>query len=79
MAKAGGSKFQWDIMRSLGLSDEEIIKFASAEHWLEYFPPLAIRDLKQMGVKVTDIYITCSHLADALIQNDLQGHSPRGK
>ncbi|XP_046907783.1 leucine--tRNA ligase, cytoplasmic isoform X1 [Hypomesus transpacificus] len=52
VAKAGGSKFQWDIMRSLGLSDEEIIKFASAEHWLEYFPPLAIRDLKQMGVKV---------------------------
>ena len=36
------------------------------------------------GVIVTDIYIdiTFSHLADALIQSDLQevqGHSPRGK
>jgi len=51
-AKTGTAKFQWDIMRSLGLTDGEIVKFANAEHWLEYFPPLAIRDLKQMGVKV---------------------------
>lgn len=40
-------------MRSLGLTDGEITKFANAEHWLEYFPPLAVKDLKQMGVKVT--------------------------
>jgi leucyl-tRNA synthetase len=39
-------------MSSLGLTDSEIVKFANAEHWLEYFPPLAIKDLKQMGVKV---------------------------
>lgn len=52
VAKAGGSKFQWDIMKTLGLSDEDIVKFANAEHWLEYFPPMAIKDLKQMGVKV---------------------------
>uniref|UniRef100_A0A7N6ATG4 Leucine--tRNA ligase, cytoplasmic n=1 Tax=Anabas testudineus TaxID=64144 RepID=A0A7N6ATG4_ANATE len=52
VAKSGSSTFQWDIMRSLGLKDEEITKFASAEHWLEYFPPLAVKDLKQMGVKV---------------------------
>ncbi|KAL0994734.1 hypothetical protein UPYG_G00126440 [Umbra pygmaea] len=52
VAKAGGSKFQWDIMKSLGLSDEEIVPFANAEHWLEYFPPLAVKDLKMMGVKV---------------------------
>lgn len=42
-------------MRSLGLSDKDIARFASAEHWLEYFPPLAVKDLKQMGVKVTFI------------------------
>uniref|UniRef100_A0A671UVX0 Leucine--tRNA ligase, cytoplasmic n=1 Tax=Sparus aurata TaxID=8175 RepID=A0A671UVX0_SPAAU len=42
----------WDIMRSLGLNDQEIAKFANAEHWLEYFPPLAVRDLTKMGVKV---------------------------
>ncbi|KAJ8408831.1 hypothetical protein AAFF_G00246490 [Aldrovandia affinis] len=52
VAKAGGSKFQWDIMKSLGLQDEEILKFADAAHWLEYFPPLAVQDLQSMGVKV---------------------------
>lgn len=40
-------------MRCLGLSDKDIARFASAEHWLEYFPPFAVKDLKQMGVKVT--------------------------
>lgn len=53
MAKSGSATFQWDIMRSLGLNDQEISKFANAEHWLEYFPPLAVKDLKLMGVKVT--------------------------
>ncbi|XP_054481364.1 leucine--tRNA ligase, cytoplasmic [Anoplopoma fimbria] len=52
VAKSGTATFQWDIMRSLGLKDQEISKFASAEHWLEYFPPLAVKDLKLMGVKV---------------------------
>uniref|UniRef100_A0A8L0DMB5 Leucine--tRNA ligase, cytoplasmic n=1 Tax=Oncorhynchus mykiss TaxID=8022 RepID=A0A8L0DMB5_ONCMY len=52
VAKAGGSKFQWDIMKSLGLSDMEIVPFANAAHWLEYFPPMTVKDLKMMGVKV---------------------------
>lgn len=52
MAKSGSASYQWDIMRSLGLNDHEIAKFANAEHWLEYFPPLAVKDLKSMGVKV---------------------------
>ncbi|EQB78143.1 hypothetical protein CB1_000597004 [Camelus ferus] len=51
-AKAGSSKYQWDIMKSLGLSDEEIVNFSEAEHWLDYFPPLAVQDLKRMGLKV---------------------------
>ncbi|XP_037019225.2 leucine--tRNA ligase, cytoplasmic isoform X2 [Artibeus jamaicensis] len=51
-AKAGSSKYQWSIMKSLGLADEEILKFSEAEHWLDYFPPLAIQDLKRMGLKV---------------------------
>ncbi|KAM4746906.1 leucine--tRNA ligase, cytoplasmic [Rhinophrynus dorsalis] len=51
-AKAGSSKYQWGIMKSLGLSDEEIVDFAEAEHWLDYFPPLAVEDLKGMGLKV---------------------------
>ncbi|XP_035480989.1 leucine--tRNA ligase, cytoplasmic [Scophthalmus maximus] len=52
VAKSGSATFQWDIMRSLGLNDQEIVRFANAEHWLDYFPPLAVKDLKQMGVKV---------------------------
>ncbi|XP_043077704.1 LOW QUALITY PROTEIN: leucine--tRNA ligase, cytoplasmic-like [Puntigrus tetrazona] len=51
VAKSGSSKFQWDIMKSLGLRDEDIVKFAEAEHWLDYFPPLAVEDLKKMGLK----------------------------
>ncbi|KAG5674705.1 hypothetical protein PVAND_004657 [Polypedilum vanderplanki] len=49
VAKAGSTKYQWQIMQSLGLEDEEIKKFADTDHWLEYFPPLAIQDLKKMG------------------------------
>ncbi|XP_061818550.1 leucine--tRNA ligase, cytoplasmic-like isoform X1 [Nerophis lumbriciformis] len=52
VAKSGCSAFQWNIMRSLGLDDSDIEKFANAEHWLEFFPPLAVKDLKLMGVKV---------------------------
>ncbi|KAM9312433.1 leucine--tRNA ligase, cytoplasmic isoform 2-T2 [Gastrophryne carolinensis] len=51
-AKSGSSKYQWCIMKSLGLSDEEIAKFSEAEHWLGYFPSLAVEDLKLMGLKV---------------------------
>lgn len=39
-------------MQSLGLSDEEIKEFADPAHWLEYFPPLAIADLKLLGTHV---------------------------
>ncbi|XP_064205975.1 leucine--tRNA ligase, cytoplasmic [Anguilla rostrata] len=51
-AKAGAAKFQWDIMKSLGMRDGEIAKFADAAHWLDYFPPLAVQDLRSMGVKI---------------------------
>lgn len=52
VAKTGAAKYQWQIMQSLGLADEEIKKFADPLHWLEYFPPLAIQDLKQLGTHV---------------------------
>ncbi|XP_013185912.2 leucine--tRNA ligase, cytoplasmic [Amyelois transitella] len=52
VAKAGTAKYQWQIMRSLGISDEEIKEFADELHWLEYFPPRAVEDLKEMGVHV---------------------------
>ncbi|XP_022084467.1 leucine--tRNA ligase, cytoplasmic-like isoform X2 [Acanthaster planci] len=50
-AKTGKAKYQWEIMQSLGISEEEIPQFADSQHWLEYFPPLAKQDLKGMGLK----------------------------
>lgn len=52
VAKAGGAKYQWQIMQSLGVPEEEIKLFADESHWLEYFPPLAVADLKRMGIHV---------------------------
>lgn len=45
-------------MQSLGLVDEEIKKFADPLYWLEYFPPLAIQDLKQLGTHVKILYFS---------------------
>lgn len=52
VAKAGSSKFQWNIMKSLGLKDEEIVKFSNADYWIQYFPPLAVQDLNRIGLYV---------------------------
>ncbi|KAG7204947.1 hypothetical protein KM043_005335 [Ampulex compressa] len=52
VAKTGGAKYQWRIMQSLGLQDDEIRNFADAAYWLEYFPPLAVQDLKSIGLHV---------------------------
>nr|XP_053634011.1 leucine--tRNA ligase, cytoplasmic-like [Cherax quadricarinatus] len=51
-AKTGGIKFQWQIMQSLGIKDEEIEKFTDEDHWLQYFPPLCVKDLKRVGLHV---------------------------
>ncbi|KAL1110265.1 hypothetical protein AAG570_008342 [Ranatra chinensis] len=51
-AKTVNSKYQWEIMQSLGLDDEEIRKFADESYWLDYFPPLAVQDLKSIGLHV---------------------------
>lgn len=52
VAKSSGAKYQWQIMQSLGLADEEIKKFADTDYWLDYFPPLAIEDLKKIGAHI---------------------------
>lgn len=52
MAKTGSAKFQWQIMQSIGLADEEIVAFADPQHWLKYFPPLAKSDLTALGTKI---------------------------
>ena len=51
-AKQGSGKYQWQIMKSLGMKDEEIAQFADTDHWLEYFPPLCMQDCKRMGLHV---------------------------
>ncbi|CAN1180304.1 Leucine--tRNA ligase, cytoplasmic [Linum perenne] len=49
-SKASGQVFQWEIMRSFGLSDSEIAKFQDPSQWLRFFPPLAMEDLKAFGL-----------------------------
>ncbi|KAI9352501.1 hypothetical protein DFJ73DRAFT_829910 [Zopfochytrium polystomum] len=51
-AKNTGLKYQFQIMQQLGVPKEEIHKFADAVHWLYYFPPLTISDLKALGLSV---------------------------
>lgn len=53
VAKSGSAKYQWQIMQSLGLNDEEIKPFADAVYWLNFFPPLAKRDLMKLGLHVS--------------------------
>jgi leucyl-tRNA synthetase len=51
-AKSVTAKYQWQIMQSLGLEDEQIREFANSNHWLDYFPPLTQKDLERMGLHV---------------------------
>eukprot|EP01097_Dermamoeba_algensis_P005101 TRINITY_DN3252_c0_g1_i3.p1 TRINITY_DN3252_c0_g1~~TRINITY_DN3252_c0_g1_i3.p1 ORF type:complete len:591 (-),score=145.53 TRINITY_DN3252_c0_g1_i3:1219-2991(-) len=50
-SKADG-KGQYDIMKSLGIPEEEIPKFTDANYWLSYFPPKAVTDLKAFGAGI---------------------------
>uniref|UniRef100_A0A0D3G4X3 leucine--tRNA ligase n=1 Tax=Oryza barthii TaxID=65489 RepID=A0A0D3G4X3_9ORYZ len=50
VAKSGSYKSQWEIMRSFGITDGEIVEFQNPHHWLSYFPPRAMEDLKDFGL-----------------------------
>eukprot|EP00850_Spirogloea_muscicola_P017139 SM000144S00687 [mRNA] locus=s144:372085:383178:+ [translate_table: standard] len=52
VAKTGHAKYQWEIMKSLGLDDNEIAKFRDPTYWLKYFPLVAVDDLKALGLGV---------------------------
>lgn len=52
MAKKGPGTTQWEILKMSGIPEEEIPEFAESMHWLHYFPPQAIRDMKAMGCGV---------------------------
>ncbi|CAM8989579.1 unnamed protein product [Rhodiola kirilowii] len=51
-SKSSGQMYQWEIMRSYGLSDAEIAEFKDPQKWLTFFPPLAVEDLKALGLGV---------------------------
>lgn len=57
VAKAGSAKYQWQIMQSLGLADDDIKLFANASHWLDHFPPLAVQDLISIGLHVCNLLL----------------------
>jgi leucyl-tRNA synthetase len=50
--KTSTLKFQWQIMKSMGVPDDQIAKFADAKHWLNYFPPIGKTDLARLGMKI---------------------------
>ncbi|PVI05866.1 leucyl-tRNA synthetase [Periconia macrospinosa] len=51
-AKTVKTKYQFQIMLAQGIPLEEIHKFADPYHWIEYFPPLARRDLTAFGARI---------------------------
>ncbi|XP_022164440.1 leucine--tRNA ligase, cytoplasmic [Myzus persicae] len=53
IAKGSKAKYQWQIMKSLGFEDDEQIRsFEDPLTWLNYFPSLAVNDLKSIGIHV---------------------------
>ena len=63
VAKAGTAAYQWQIMKSSGVPEGDIPPFADPYHWLDYFPPLAKRDVTAMGCQVDwrRSFITTDH------------------
>lgn len=52
VAKQGRGKYQFEIMLQLGISKEEVVKFADSAYWLEFFPPLVQKDVTAFGGRV---------------------------
>ncbi|KAH8811595.1 leucyl-tRNA synthetase-like protein [Xylogone sp. PMI_703] len=52
VAKAGKMKYQFQIMRALGIPTEDIHKFADPQHWLHFFPPICQQDLTDFGCRI---------------------------
>lgn len=52
VAKQGRGKYQFEIMLQLGISKEEVVKFADPDYWLHYFPPLVQKHVTEFGGRV---------------------------
>lgn len=48
--KKSGLTYQWQIMREMGVPENEIADFQDANFWLGYFPPIAVNDLQLFGL-----------------------------
>lgn len=51
-AKSVKAKYQFQIMLAQGIPLEEIHKFADPFYWIQFFPPLAKRDLINFGARI---------------------------
>jgi len=49
-AKASTQSYQWNILREMGVPENEIHLFQDARHWCKHFPPIATKDLKKFGL-----------------------------
>ena len=52
VAKTGGKKSTAQILKMFGIPDADIPAFADASHWLRFFPPIGVDDLKKFGLTV---------------------------
>ncbi|KAF8469119.1 leucyl-tRNA synthetase [Kalaharituber pfeilii] len=50
--KAVKLKYQFQIMKALGIPQEEVHKFADPAHWLEFFPPLCKEHCTNFGLRI---------------------------
>lgn len=51
-AKTGGVVRQYNILKMSNIPEDEIPAFSDPRHWLQYFPPHAVADLKRFGAAV---------------------------
>jgi leucyl-tRNA synthetase len=51
-AKKGPGATQWQILRQSGIPEDEIPAFRDPAHWLRYFPPRAMEDIRALGCGV---------------------------
>lgn len=47
-----GEEKQTEIMRKMGIPENEIPRFEDPVYWTEYFPPKAMKDLRRLGASV---------------------------
>ena len=43
---------QVEILKGIGVADEDLHKFAEPDFWLHYFPPYAKNDLERLGINI---------------------------